>query len=114
MASAISMPTMNSTLQGAFSDTINQRKKAVVGSQNISAKISYTEPLSKTLFATVDYGIGLSLNHADRLSYNRGGAEWSEAPDSLYSSSYRYNVTTNSGSLKLQWINQEMGRLAAA
>lgn len=61
----------------------------------IDSRATYTEPLSKTSFLVLNYGLEVNNNHSDRNSYNKGyGGKYSML-DSLYSNNYQYNVLTN-------------------
>ena len=91
-------------------DTINQRKESNTNTLGLTGKLTYTEPLSKIIFLTLDYGLELNHSRATRLSFNRGNnAEgWSDTPDSLYSSDYDYRVTTNSGAASLRFVYKKV------
>ena len=89
-------------------DTLDQQKKNSGLTLALNTKLSYTEPLSKKLFLTGRYGLTSATNAAERLSYNRGASgEWSDMPDSLYSSSYTYNVLTQDGGLALRYVDKK-------
>jgi hypothetical protein len=95
-------------------DTTDQYKTNHSNLHSYYAKSTYTEPLSRTLYLNVGYSLNIADNEASLLSYNRrAGSEWSDLPDSLYSSSYKYAVAAHNGSfalnLKLEKLNLTLG-----
>ncbi len=85
----------------SFSDSINQQKTTYTQGLSLYSNISYTEPLSKQLKLNIAYRISNSTSNSQRLSFNKSGTEWSDQADTLYSSSYKYNVTTHNASTTL-------------
>ena len=88
-------------------DSVDQRKNNTTNTLGLHGKITYTEPLSKSTFLSVNYGLNLLNASADKFSYNRLNGDWSPTPDSLYSSSYRYAVTTQSGGASLRFVTKK-------
>lgn len=83
-------------------DTTDQYKTSHSNVHSYYARSAFTEPLSKKLYLNVGYSLNVADNEASLLSYNRRvGTEWSDVPDSVYSSSYRYAVAAHNGSLAL-------------
>lgn len=85
-------------------DSINQRKTSSGSNLSLSAQLSYTEPLSKKTFLSFRYGARMSNSISERFSFNRDGADWSSSFDSLYSSSYGYDVLTQNGAASLRFV----------
>lgn len=85
-------------------DSVNQLKKNNSEATAFTAKLSYTEPLSKVAFLTFKYGLNLSNNSSDQLSFDRVGGNWSDSPNSEFSSSYDYKQTTNNGNATLRFV----------
>jgi hypothetical protein len=83
---------------------IDQLKRNTGTALTVSSRLSYTEPLSKVAFLTFRYGLNITNNGSERLSFNRGGADWSTTPDSLYSSSYDYDMLTHNGAATLRFV----------
>ncbi len=86
------------------SENINQKKTSTGENFSINAQLSYTEPLSKISFLTLRYGARVSNSVSERYSFNRIGSEWSDQPDSLYSSSYGYDVFTQNASAAMRFV----------
>lgn len=67
-----------------------------------SANAVYTEPLSKTLFLSLNYTASIGGNNNDRLSYNKDvNGVYSKRIDSL-SNEYQYNQVTNKPGVNLR------------
>jgi hypothetical protein len=86
------------------SDSINQRKTNSSNNFSLNGQFSYTEPLSKVSFLTLRYGARATNSLSERFSFNRAGSEWSDTPDSTYSSSYGYDVFTQNGAASLRFV----------
>ncbi len=83
----------------------NQKKDNFSGSLAFSGRATYTEPLSKTLFTEVSYGLTVNNSTAKNLSYDAdatGG--FRDAPNDTFSSHFRYDVLTNSGGLNFKFV----------
>jgi len=95
------------------SETTDQHKTARSEVLTLFGKASFVEPLSKVLLLNVGYGLNQLSSSSELLSFNRAGSEWSDTPDSVYSSSYKYSVTTQSGNaslnLKVKQFNVTLG-----
>ncbi len=90
-------------------DSLDQLKKNKGMTATLNGKFSYTEPLSKKFFLTARYGLTTAANTSERLSYNRAGTgDWSDTPDSLYSSSYAYDVFTQDGGIALRYVDKKL------
>lgn len=85
-------------------DSINQRKTNAANNFSINGNVSYTEPLSKKSFLTLRYGIRASNSLSERFSFNRAGSEWATTPDSLFSSSFGYDMLTQNGAATLRFV----------
>jgi hypothetical protein len=78
---------------------IDQYKTNNITNNALITNFTYTEPLSKSFSAIVNYGLGLSTNTADRKSYNQSGDGQYDDLDLTLSNNYRLNQTTNQGGL---------------
>ena len=95
------------TLAGV--DSVVQRKDYNTRSLSLRGGASYTEPLSKSLFAEARYDLDLTDAHSARLSYDRApGAESYDVLARDFSSDYDYNVSTHTGGLGLRYVNKKV------
>ena len=85
-------------------DSVDQLKQNTGTTLSVNTRLSYTEPLSKVAFLTFRYGLNISNNRSERLSFSRGGADFSDIPDSLFSSSYDYDMMTHNASATLRFV----------
>ena len=70
--------------------------------QTYSATAVYTEPITKTLFLSLNYTANIANNNNDRLSYNKDiNGVYSKRIDSL-SNEYQYNQVTNKPGVNLR------------
>ena len=90
---------------GMNTDSVNQLKETDTRSLNLNGNINYTEPLSKTLFLTGSYGIGIQSNSSSRLSFDKqSGGEFNDEPNNTFSSNYDFAVLTHTGRASLRYI----------
>lgn len=80
-------------------DTTNQKKENASDILAFSAKATYTEPLSKTVFLEVNYSTTIDNSTSKNLSTDNGESQI----NSLYSSNYKFNILTNRGGLSLKY-----------
>ncbi|MBV4357184.1 outer membrane beta-barrel protein [Pinibacter aurantiacus] len=71
-------------------------------------KLSYTEPLSKRIFAEISYGLRINSSTSERLSYNKSADGKYEDLSQAYSNSYKYDVTTNTGGLFFKYNSKKL------
>jgi len=85
------------------SETIDQRKDNTQNNIEMNTNIVYTEPLSKTLFLSVNYGYNFFQNEAFRKSFNKGSDDDYTKLDSLLSNDFRfrYSIHRAGADLKL-------------
>jgi hypothetical protein len=84
----------------AISFAQNQRKVINTNTLAFSGKGTYTEPLSKRFFVEGDYGVSLNNSSALNYSYDTNTTgSFSDAPNSIFSSNYEYNILSNTGGL---------------
>ena len=84
----------------------NQRKINNSNTLAFSGKATYTEPLSKVAYLEMDYGVTLNTSDAVNKSFNANGnsSTYSDAPDSVFSSDYKYNILSNAGGLNFKFV----------
>ena len=76
-------------------DTTDQNNIKDNNTQSYSATVVYTEPLSKTMFMSLNYTANIANNDNDRLSFKKDvGGNYTVKIDSL-SNLYKYNQLTN-------------------
>ncbi len=76
--------------------------------QTYSTTATYTEPLSKTLFLSLNYTLNIANNNNDRLSFNKDiNGVYSKRIDSL-SNEYQYNQLTNKPGINLKWNKKKL------
>ena len=85
--------------------TIDQQKTNHTANFQLSGKVSYTEPLSKTIFLEVNYRTTVNNNSSKRFSYDKlpGEADYDMLNDST-SSNYDYNYLINTGGANLRFV----------
>ena len=91
-------------------DTIDQKKESNANTLSFNSKISYTEPVSKTLFLEINYGFRVTNSEALRNSFNKTSASDPkyELRDSLYSNDYSFLVNTHSAGLSFKVNNDKL------
>ena len=62
----------------------------------------------KNLFAEINYAFRLSTSNAEQLSYNRNDDGKYSALDTLYSTHYNFDVTTNTGGAALKYNGKKI------
>lgn len=84
---------------------IDQLKTSKSNSLYLSGKISYTEPLSKTLFLELNYRSSVNNNNSEKLSFDKNTTEgvYNLLNDST-SSKYDYNFLVNTGGTNLRFV----------
>ena len=83
---------------------IDQGKENKSNTLAFSAKATYTEPLSKKVFAEIDYGVTVNNNEGSNKSFNQDtNTKAYDVPDKKYSSDYKYNILSNTGGLNFKF-----------
>lgn len=87
----------------------DQLKENYSKSFQLTGKVSYTEPLSKTLFLEVNYAGALNNNTSRKLSYDKSAATDNyDSLNYLYSSNYDFDVFTNTGGSNLRLVLKQI------
>ncbi len=86
----------------------NQIKKNSSDKLAFSAKAIYTEPISKVTFLDVNYSVAVNNSDAKIYSYDSANSKVNPTPDSLYSSNFRYNITTNRGGMSFKYDDKKI------
>ncbi len=84
-------------------DTLDQHKNNYQQSNIYSGRLSYTEPLSKKWFIELNYGYRVNNSKALRRSLNKDEEGKYNTLDSLYSSNYAFDFTTQSGGFNFRF-----------
>lgn len=90
---------------------LNQKKTNNTGTLAFSGKVTYTEPLSKVMFAEINYGATINNSMSANKSYDSvagGGEKYSDAPNPLFSSDYRYDISSNTGGLNFKFVYEKI------
>jgi hypothetical protein len=73
-----------------------------------SGKATYTEPLSKVAYAEISYGLTVNNSTAENKSFdtipNTTDVVYSDDPNKIFSSDYRFNILSNSGGLNFKFV----------
>jgi hypothetical protein len=88
-------------------DSVNQRKRNTASVFGLNMGLNYTEPLSKKTFLILKYGLNFSRNNSEQLSFNGRGDNYSDVPDSVFSSSYEYQFLTHNASAALRYVHKK-------
>ena len=89
-------------------DTTDQEKKNDANTNIFNSKLTYTEPVVKNLFAEFNYAFRLSTSNAENLSYNKSADGKYTELDTLYSTHYNFDVTTNTGGAALKYNGKKL------
>jgi len=86
----------------------DQMKLTNTGVNVFTSKLSYTEALSKKVFAEVSYGLRINNSTSEKLSYNKSPGGKYEELSAAYSNSYRYDVMTNTTGLSFKYNSKKI------
>ncbi|MDZ4666636.1 MAG: TonB-dependent receptor [bacterium] len=88
--------------------SLDQLKRVDENGNNFGAKLSYTEPLSKTWSVIADYDYHLTLNHSSINTYNKSfGGNYSDRVDTL-SNDLNYNIGIQKGGITFRKITKKL------
>jgi len=83
-------------LQTTGKDSITDQYKPIhTLSSVLNSNLVYTEPLSKTLALSLNYGLGFNNSTSEKDSYNKSASGLYDAFDSEFSNDYKFNQLTN-------------------
>ena len=90
---------------GVFSETdlTDQLKGINSKSNSVRTNLTYTEPITSKLNASLGYEYGTSRSHSVNDSYNKGASGKYDEFDSEYSSDFNFNTTRNAVNLSLTY-----------
>lgn len=90
-----------------YNDTIDQKNKRDNETSSFSANITYTEPLSKVLFLSFNYGFGLTSNTNNRASFTKDiKGDYNNKIDSL-SNSYFFKQVNNKPGISIRYVKKK-------
>lgn len=89
---------------GVNDSGFNQRKDISSTTLGLAAKVAYTEPISKRIYAEVNYGINVNNNDGHNYSYN---IDKGDSLDYNFSSHFTYNVLSNTGGLNFKYVSEK-------
>ncbi len=89
--------------------SLNQLKENDSRNFQLTGNASYTEPITKVMFAEVNYGLTINNSFANRVSYNPNATDGAfDVADSLFSSKYDFNVLTHSAGSNLRFVFKKL------
>jgi len=74
---------------------VNQYKTSLIKSNVFKSSLVYTEPLTKKVSLALSYGLGLNNSSTNSASFNQDPSGKYTALDSLYSTNYKFDQTSN-------------------
>ncbi len=87
---------------------INQHFITKSNSQNISATLSYTEPIGKHSIIELNYNYSYNKNNSDRYTYDYDSASKKfNVPDSLLTNAYENTYSSNRGTVSYRYQNKD-------
>lgn len=86
----------------------DQKKTTQTNTLAFYANATYTEPMSKTVFLELSYGVTVNNSTSSNFSFDTAGKGFSNNSDSLYSSDYKYNILTNKGGANLKFVYKKV------
>ena len=90
-------------------DSLTNQKKINDNNVNtLTAKLIYTEPLSKKVFVELNYAIRSNTSDSKRLSYDSTANDKYETLNPLYSNDYRFNVFTNTAGVAFRMNGKKL------
>jgi hypothetical protein len=93
----------------ANSANTNQRKINNTGTLAFSGKAVYTEPLSKVVFTEISFGTTVNNSTSENKSFDRlPDTTYNDAPNSTFSSDYKFNVMSNAGGLNFKFVFKDI------
>jgi len=102
--------TNTNAILGVFNTTFDQRKDNESTQLSLSARATYTEPLSKVAFLDANYSFKVDNNIARRETFNK------QAPtddsynklDSFFSNNFAFNVMTHTGGANVRFVFKKL------
>ena len=83
----------------------NEHKDDSTHTLAFSAKLTYTEPLSKVTFLELNYGVTVNNSSSKNNSFDYDSAtQRFSRLDTTYSSNYKYNILSNLGGANLRFV----------
>jgi hypothetical protein len=87
----------------------NQEKTDSSFSLSFSTKATYTEPLSKTAFLEVNYGLSLNNSSARKSTFDKSpGSTVYDKLNDTFSSNYKYNILTHRGGVNFKFAYKKL------
>ena len=82
---------------GTKPDTVDQYKTNNLKNSALTTNLTYSEPISKSLAITFNYGLGINNATADRKSFDRSISGKYDMLNDTFSSDYKLNSISNQG-----------------
>ena len=91
-----------------FNDTTDQEKRNDSKVNMFNAKLVYTEPIVKNLYAEINYAFRISTNNAENLSFDKALDGKYSLLNDTFSTHYSFDVTTNTGGAALKYSGKKI------
>ena len=98
----------NSNGNAGSEENIDQQKNNSIENFGVTSKAVYTEPLTKDLYLSVNYGINYALSSASRNSFNKGSSGFYDKRDSLFSNDFDFRYLIQSTGADLRFNKKKL------
>ena len=89
-------------------DTTDQEKRNDSKVNMFNAKLVFTEPIVKNLYAEINYAFRISTNNAENLSFDKALDGKYSLLNDTFSTHYSFDVTTNTGGAALKYSGKKI------
>ncbi|MGY4383592.1 hypothetical protein ACVWYN_000611 [Pedobacter sp. UYP24] len=86
---------------------INQYKTNNTESSVTNANLTYTEPLTKQISLTLNYGLNINNTNSNRKSYNQSASGSYNILDPLFSNDYQFDQLSNQGGANFNYRKEK-------
>jgi hypothetical protein len=93
--------------QAERQENIDQKKDNTQTNLGLSSNIIYTEPLTKVLFLSLNYGFNFQKTEALRNSFNKGENNY-DIRDSLFSNDFRFGYDVQRAGADIKFSNKKI------
>lgn len=102
--------TGTNALLNKSTSTTDQKKISESQALSLSAKLNYTEPLSKVAFLDVSYAFKVDNNTSVRETYNKQTPTDNDyvSLDSVFSNNYKFNIQTHTSSANVRFMYKKI------
>lgn len=101
-----------SSAAGTPNIAVKQKKENNTGTMAFSGKVTYTEPITKVMFAEANVGATVNNSTSSNLSFDSTatgvGDPYSKDANPLFSSNYKYNIFSKTAGLSFKFVYEKM------